>query len=305
LPSKWDFQQGIFMKKLFSDRFGIKPAEGPPQIGSMDALLREALWKVFYIEGKVLLGGWRTHPSNPLFLPMCHTFNQYVIEVGYVGNYKRDGTANYYSDFLQGNLLDMEWWQVYDLIEYILEYSDKWNRSSLDKEMQKICRGIQLALDRHNAGYSLMNGNFIPVSSKPERDAIVEILSDGRLGQVQQHISTASEYARSDDEMHWRNAVKESSSAVEGITHLIAKNESSGVTTQVATMKKELGLHPVLGKQVIDFYGWACDVARHNLKNGGSPLAPVTIEDARYSISMACSLINLVKLKAPTECGLK
>lgn len=292
------------MNPLFSERNGHRPPAGVPQFNGMDGPLRDALWKAFYIECGALLSGYGSG-SHRSRAPLCGLMCRYVIDVGFSGPFRKNWDDHEMVEFFKGRFYDLQWWQVYDLVEFILRAIGPQSHWAAPHETARVCRAIQLALDRHNAGYSLVGTVFVPASSVPECDSIAQALGDGKLPQVQQHISAACQYAISDQEMDWRNAVKESVSAVESIVQFITGDHSSGVASQIAAMRNSKKIHAALGEQVVKFYGWASDVARHSLKEGDPPDAPVSIVDARYSVSTACSIVNLLKLKFPSECGLK
>lgn len=195
---------------------------------------------------------------------------------------KKISTLPYAGDFLKEfeSLYDsLEWFEVYDLIEYFITLSN--NRSSLlEKKFNQL-------LDKYNSAYRLINKVVQPVSSKETIEIINTALKNAPTQESKQHLENAEKHYSRKEDPDFNNSCLESIKAIESCLHYMFNNND----ILGANIKKLRGTsynqHIVsIVDKINAFRGH--DSAHATKPDGYQP----TREDAILMHSICCSFIN-------------
>jgi hypothetical protein len=193
-----------------------------------------------------------------------------------------------YLSIIRQNYFYAEWNEVYDLIEYLAEYS------------QYLCDPIydQLndALDRERSGYRFVNNVLTTITNKSEAEAVEEVLStDFGHNSVSAHIQRALELFSDIHNPDYRNSIKESISAVECMAKILTNKPKATLEDALKVLEKEQKLHKALRDGFGKLYAYTNDAngIRHSLLEDSN----LTAADAEYFLLSCTSFINYLKSK--------
>jgi len=259
----------------FSEREGHKAISNIIQLDSINDLLRNSLWNVLAIyiwERKYFLSTDIYTFSKMLW------FEYFKIPIDSRPN---DGRQILYD--IRKYFFSCEWFEVYDLIEYIISY----------EKNGKIIESLNEILEKEFAGYRIINDKFSKISSKEEFEILTEVLNDDRFLTVNLHISRALELLSDRKIPDYRNSIKESISAVENICKIITNNDTATLGEALKYLEKKKELHPALKEGFSKLYGYTNDAdgIRHSLLE----VTKLNSADAKYFLISCTSFINYLK----------
>jgi len=100
-------------------------------------------------------------------------------------------------------------------------------------------------LEQENVGYRIIGGQVVEITTPHEIAQIQEALSSG-VAAVQEHIRAALDCLSDRENPNYRNAIKESISAVESVCKLITGEKTLGAALKA--IRDNIQLHPALEK---------------------------------------------------------
>lgn len=279
--------------KLFSQREGIKPVKSVIQVDTMDKDLRNGLWNaltMFYWE-QVTDGGLFSHKSvGTLCVKIWLDYFKSPLDT--LDNYWPDTYQKIWKYFF-----DSEWYEVYDFIEFI---ANNYPEVDVNNEFMKSCNSI---LERELSAYRFVGGKITQITSEEEISEIEETLEITEpLKAVNTHIKRALNLLADRKSPDYRNSVKESISAVEAISNLIANKKKATLGQALKEIESKVSLHPALKKAFSSLYGYTSDAEgiRHALLSETN----LSFEDAKFMLVSCSAFINYLISKA-SKAGIK
>jgi hypothetical protein len=255
----------------FSERYGHKLAK-KIQIKSMDKDLRTRLWNIIY----------------DLF------DDQDYIELIWRDFHKRNADALDYGDidlhitWLKNEHDKLNWYRVYDFLEFIVSNMDSGKRFGFINKCNRI-------LGAENSGYRFIDKKISPITNKQE---ILEIERALKLSDVVRlHIGRGLDLYSNRTNPDYRNSIKESISAVEAICKKITKSDTTlGKALDTIERKKIIKIAPPLKQGFDKIYGYSSssDGIRHALTD----MKQVNEEDARFMLVTCSAFVKYLEIKA-------
>jgi hypothetical protein len=282
--------------KTFSERHGLKPVRTQIQLESMDESLRNNLWdalKIFYwdrVTPSLLApyGGWLSdHPDmNGLLRLLWHLF--FHLPADTLSNNWSETKLKIRKWFFQA-----EWYEIYELIEFVANhYPD--TRERVNTEFMQFCNVV---LERNLSAYRFVGGQIAEITSKEEAAEIEEALGTTKgLEGVNTHLRTALKFLADRESPDYRNSIKESISAVEGLCELISGNEKATLGQALKQIEKQAELHGALKGAFEKLYGYTSDAdgIRHALLEEPN----LSSEDAKFMLVACSAFVNYLLAKA-------
>jgi hypothetical protein len=274
---------------LFSQRKGIKHVKSIIQTDSMDDDLRNGLWNVLKIFcWNRVKKPWISHYNDmdTLFTRIWHSYFKWTLDTlhdYYPETYKTIGEY----------FFKCKWYEVYDFVEFVAQnYPDE--RREGNKQFMEACNSI---LERELSAYRFVGDKITQITSEEEISEIEEALRIPEpLRNVKTHIKTALDLLVDRKSPDYRNSIKESISAVEAISELIAKNPKATLRQALKEIENKVGLHPALKNAFSSLYGYtsSADGIRHALL--GEP--NLTFVDAKFMLVSCSAFVNYLVAKA-------
>jgi hypothetical protein len=181
------------------------------------------------------------------------------------------------------------WYEVLDFVEFVAgRYSDA-------NVGGRIRDGSNLILEREMAAYRFVGGYITEITSSDEIEAVETALNSVKQG-PKTHLNAALTLLSDKSNPDYRNSIKESISAVEGVV-----NELAGTTNKSlgdALKKIDVPLHPALDSALNKLYGYTSDAQgiRHALMDEPD----LDFADAKFMLVTCSAFVNLLLAKRAT-----
>jgi hypothetical protein len=274
------------MSKSFSHRVLGTPNKFP-QIFEMDEDLKNGLYNVIF---HYLIDPGQTYRQNfddseyyPVYesvwinfwkKPFDEISGEYFIVI-----------AKYKEAFLK-----TDYAQVYDLIEFLLSNEFVISVGIVDS--------LNIILEREFAAYRIIDNLVTPIINKEEIDAVKSAIIESekaKFGGATIHLKEALSKLSDRTSPDYRNSFKESISAIESISQVIAGKPHASLGDAMKILKTKIELHPALEKGFLNIYGYASDGdgIRHALWDESN----VQQEDAIFMLVTASAFINYLLVK--------
>jgi hypothetical protein len=266
----------------FSERYGHRSIRQSVQINEMDLALRNSIWNVLY---QNLFQHWTD--SSDYWTIKGEKFSSAL----WRDFYKQpvDGMPHYdgISDIKEKYFIS-QWYEVYDLIEFLLE------KVGIN-EVKMLAHDLNQILEREMSAYRVVGSDIVPMTSTEEIDSVVEAESlKGIFAPVSQHIQAAVTKFSDRTAPDYRNSIKESISAVEAICRLVTGKATFGEALKILE-QKGVALHPALNQAFSKLYGYTSDAEgiRHALLDQNV----INFEDAKFMLVVCSAFVNLVRAR--------
>ena len=278
----------------FSQRIGLQPIKSIIQKDSMDEDLRIGLWNAFQIvvleelDGRY---GWISgSPYASLFRMLWLKFFKNPLDT-FNDRWEttRRGIRKWY--------FEVKWYEVYDFIEFIAQ-----NLSDPDKEL--FVENCNSVLVKELSAYRFIGDNIGEITSEAEISAIEAALADSSsFAGINGHLQNALEKFTDRKNPDYRNSIKESISAVEGMARLITGDPKATLGKAIKRLKdKGLVLHPALEDAWSKLYGYTSDAG--GIRHAMLEESTIRSGDAKYML-VSCSAFVSYLLELSREAGLK
>ncbi len=282
----------------FSERYGHKPVREALQKDSMDEGLRNRLWNaVDLFFRRPMKEGGRAVPAagqpnhEELFRLWTRHLKQPwdIISEGFLGRL---------FDRVRSHFFDCEWYEVYDLLEFIAENLDPVPRARFTKFSNTV-------LTEEGTAYRFVGTRILEITSEQEIVAIEEALHDAEpLTVVRSHLETALEHYTNREKPDYRNSIKESISAIESLACLMTEDPKAtlGKALDKIEKKGQVKLHGALRKAFDVLYGYTSDEdgVRHKMLEEGR----VGRAEALYMLVACSGFVSYLVSKA-AEAGIE
>lgn len=274
--------------KTFSQRKGLKPISEIIQTTSMNEDLRNSIWNAldFAI--------W----SKPNFLYSRH--GKPDIEL-----FSRDLWFDYFKkpidsrpdesrkifSTLRQYFFECEWFEAYDFLEYIVSFYEP-NKPRLPEILNSV-------LERELSAYRFVSGHLSDINNVQELEMLDLALKDSRFSGVAAHLQRSLDLYSNRDHPDYRNSIKESISAVEGMARIVAENPKATLGDALKVIEKRGSLHTALKEGFIKLYGYTSDEGgiRHAMLDEPN----LTSAEARYFLLSCTSFVNYLKAQLISE----
>ncbi len=148
------------------------------------------------------------------------------------------------------------------------------------------------------SGFRLVGNKITPIIDEVEIQSIEEAINNSDLRYVSVHLKSALELMTDRQNPNYRNSIKESINAVEGVAKLITneiKDELKSALNKLED-KLKISLHGALKSGFLSIYGYTSDGdgIRHALTEEEN----VSFEDARFMLTACSAFVNYLIAKA-------
>src|SRR6266404_7594495 len=233
----------------FSEKYGFTPVRSVLQTNSMDDGLRNRLWNLICATYFATIPKYPTHLSN-------YPDAEATFQVIWHSHFKKttDSISQSYQDALQ-DLRELyfkfKWFEVYDLIQFLVEFDPQPKvRDDFIEMTNNILKG-------ELAGYQFVSYKIVQITSEEEVAEIEQALSvPDSLKPVREHLKQALTLLANKTNPDYRNSIKESISAVESLSKIVAKLPKATLAPALATIEKKTTLHPSLKEGFQKLYGY-------------------------------------------------
>ncbi len=272
-------------RKLFSQRYGYSPAELPLQLESMNDDLRVRLWNTlaevltfFMTNNRIVSTRIRQILCREIFDAFLKREADDKCHLG-LNIYDVREIKNRYFEIKNRYFNEAEWFHVYDFIEFIWQQLDAmvryvgdiYEKSRIERVLEEFYLSINRVLEEEYAGYRLIDGEIVPVTSEIEIQSIAQALKSTELGRFntsREHLKKALSLFSDREAPDYENSIKEAISALEALARELTGKSNATLGEAIPDLAKRLELHPALVGAINKLYGYASDESgiRHSKK---------------------------------------
>lgn len=189
-------------------------------------------------------------------------------------------SAYYFIDQIKTNFFQLEWYGVYDFLEFLL---------SVENYRKAVFVGmINKIFSDECVPYKIIDDCVTPLISGEEAEE-VKIAIDSKYAEVSVHIKKALTFYSKRPVADYKNSIKESISSVEALAKIVMNKPSA----TLGSLSQSLDIHPALKKALKELYGWTSDEGgiRHS-ENGTEFNAGES--EARFMLVECSALANYI-----------
>lgn len=270
---------------LFSQRMEISPIISALQLDGMSDDLKTGLWNGFYtifIEKYTM--------NNTKFLDKDIARFHRKLWIYFFKRPMDDMPSQVYEYFpiIRKWLFAVEWYKIYDFIEYTVKLSGGYAADAYNQ-----------ILEKEMSGYRFIEDLLVPITNRAELHSIkeaIEKLTEIKLAGAHEHLHVAIEKFSDRKYPDYRNSIKESISAVESLCKVITGQPKATLGEALKSLKEKITIHPSLESGFDKIYGYTCDEGgiRHAMIDDSS----ADFDDAKYMLIACSAFVNYLIAKA-------
>ena len=191
----------------------------------------------------------------------------------------------------------LDWFSVYDFIEYIVENIFLITSESLAQE--NLQRSFNNVLERELSAYRFINGTLSPITNAQEIEMINTVLNESKTEKLlgaNEHLKAAQSKLSDRENPDYRNSIKESISAVESIVKLISEDSKATLGQALKLIGDKVNLHSALKEGFEKLYGWTCD--GDGIRHALMEKSDLDFDDAKYMLVSCSAFVHYLIMKA-------
>lgn len=168
--------------------------------------------------------------------------------------------------------------------------------STVHDLIEKINEAFRLEV----SAFRVLNDLIVQINSEVEIETIEQAIDvSDSLKSVNTHLKSALDMLSDRTNPDYRNAIKESVSAIEAYCSIITNEPKASLGKALAIIEKKHGLHGSLKTAFSAIYGYASDAGgiRHSLLEDNVELK---FEDAKFMLVSCSSFVNYLSVKLNT-----
>ena len=270
--------------KTFSERKGLKPVSEIIQIDSMTKELRNSLWNTLDValwsKDDFIYRQHGTPPIEPLSRSLWFHYFKKPID-------SRPDRPHEILAVIREYFFSCEWHEVYDFLEFIV--------SELERSTPRLAEFLNVFLERELSGFRFVAGQLADVTSQEEIKTIEEAARDSSFSGISAHIDRALELYADRETPDFRNSIKESISAVEGIARMVSRSDKATLGDALKAIEKSGQLHPALKEGFLKLYGYTSN--EQGIRHAMLDEPNLTAADARYFLVSCSAFVNYLKVQ--------
>lgn len=268
----------------FSDRIGVTKTNTELQVSQMNDELRNSLWNTISDELHHYIMSW----YNALEIFYFDFFKETMDEI------RGDNDCR---NILRERFFKLEWYDVYNLTEFFLQNIPRFTDNRRRAEDTEAL--INSILARELSGYRSINLQLVPITNESEVASVQQAASNpsnSRFAGASEHINTALSLLGKRPDPDYRNSIKESISAVEGLCKVISGDKSGGLDKALSIIANSISIHGALKSGILNLYGYTSD--EEGIRHPILEISNVGFPEAKFMLVTCSALVNFLIEKA-------
>lgn len=269
----------------FSERIGVTSIP-TLQIDGVNNDLKNSIWNQLYSLYEGLPEQW-----IPLSELVARFFRKVPVDELPDHNYQC-------KDWFKKYFYSLAWYDIYNIIEFLLYSHKRINKYSTIKESTLI-ESWNYIFEREISGYRFVSGLITPISNSSEIREIENAINSseeyGIMG-PSHHLQTALKLLGQKPNADYRNSIKESISAVESISKILSKKSKCSLSDALTELTKIIKIHPALIKGFKNIYGFTSD--ENGIRHALLEESNLDFDDAKYMLVSCSAFVNYLLSKA-------
>jgi len=269
----------------FSERMGFVKVSDVFQIDSMNQELSNRSYN-FIDEEYLTNDNLRSSIYKEIhtnFYKLKHNQFKY-----YVGTLRYKHKTSFEDSFDKSN-----WHKIYDLLEFIIQMYTSYSNFAeyIAYQSEAFITEINLILEEERSGYRIIDNLVIPIIDNNEIESIEEAINQQNNASI--HLKTALQHLSNKQNPDYRNAIKESISAVEAVLRNITGDSNFG--NAIKNIKNTIELPNALKDGFEKLYGYTN--GKQGIRHALMDETELKLEDAKFMLVSCSAFINYLKSK--------
>jgi hypothetical protein len=186
-------------------------------------------------------------------------------------------------NFFRNYFFACKWNEEFDFIEFIVKNSDF-------AEMFPVVSAFNSALEEESSAYRFVDKEIVQITDRHEIETIEEAINESPEG-VRTHFQSALSMLADRNKPDYRNSIKESISAVEGLCKRIANNPKATLSDALKRIKDNINIHPALENGFNNIYGYTSS-KETGIRHAMMEQSTVKFTDAKFMLSACSAFVN-------------
>jgi len=274
--------KGKKLRKRFSEKYGFKNVRDTFQVDNIDGALKNRLWnqfRIYYIESIDLKAlDIQYQKDYDFFIQLYDEFFKIPKKpTTYLNSLSKD---------LYEYFFKIQWYEIYDFIEYI---SEIYHKKQINFDFRE---SVNQVLEDEMSAYRFVGDYITPIIDDVEIQAVEEAL-ECEYTPVRKHLSNALELLSDRENPDYQNSIKESITAVESAAKIITGKETD---LEKCLKAMDIDLNKQFKTSMINLYGWTCkeDGIRHGHTKEE---LKTSFEEAKYMLVSCSAFVNYLIAK--------
>ncbi|MCL2115045.1 MAG: hypothetical protein FWH29_02355 [Methanobrevibacter sp.] len=198
---------------------------------------------------------------------------------------------NYEFRELENYIIESEWYEAFDLIEFILEIDSNNNSKSCLKD------NLNLIFEKENVAYRIINWEVTPITEEMEIDSIEKSINNSPIV-VKKHLQKALILLSDKTRPDYKNSIKESISAVESACRLILEDKKISLGKALKQIEKEnkVEINGALKESFNTLYGFTS--SESGVRHGSFEHKEIDFDLAKYFVVSCSAFVNYLLSKS-------
>ena len=281
----------------FSERIGVETATTILQIGNMDDRLINRIWSEICIS---------VFDEMPIYLHKGERWTYFAKKIfsDHFGA-RRDEIRFHSSDFqkqISEIFYTSKWYEVYNFLEFLASNTVVGKSTNPRTGPPVIFSGlsfsktIQIVLIEEKSGYRFLETQLVQITDELELEEIRTASQlSGKFENVSIHVKKAAEHFSNRENPDYRNSIKESISAVEAASKIVADDENATLGSALKVLKNKGSIAPVLSEGFSKLYGWTS--SKEGIRHALMESPQVAEDEAKYMLVSCSAFANYLVSK--------
>lgn len=269
----------------FSQRKGYRQAKSVIQLEEMDDELRNTIWNALcqqlFQKDEFIYEDM--YSPQPLIYAFGNAWWSKLLKQPI--DTRPRGVKDIYNA-IREYFFNAKWYEVYDFVEFTVACYGR---------NETLPKAINHALEIELAGYRLINGKIVELTSKEELESIEQAVGQSEFRAAAEHLQRAMELMSDRKNPDPRNSIKESISAVESAAKEITKLPKATLEDAIKMLEKNGELHACLKAGFSKLYAYTSD--KGGIRHAMLDEPNLTKADALFFLVTCSAFINYLKSK--------
>jgi hypothetical protein len=263
----------------FSERMGLRQVRTAIQVDSMDDALRAGLWNVFEPNFIAPLNNRWPETVDRTEAILRYLWDDFFKRPSDEAPQARSAAIKFFKPFF----LEEDYILVYDLIDFTVQSLGTLMGSALEDGYNRI-------LEREVSGYRFIAGILSPISNDFELQAIEDGVGlTGPFSGAAAHLQSALRMLSDREDPDYRNAIKESISAVESAARVVTGHKKPMLSQLLSILEKSGHIHPAQKDAFTKLYGYTSDEG--GIRHAMLEEPDISFADAKYMLVVCAAFV--------------
>jgi hypothetical protein len=282
---------------LFSYRKGIKKLREVIQLESIDEVTRNLLWSALcelywnqvqteHIEFRGSTGRFFGLRENSDYSKFFRMYWLYFLKLP-IDEFNNDWGS--FKASMRDYFFSSQWNELFDYLEFV------YANINIYQKTDSLIRSHNNIFEDEKVPYRILQNKITDITAPAEIEEIEKALGD-QSEPVRIHLNTAADFLFDRKSPNYRNAVKESISAVEALCKEITGRDKATLSEALKVLSTDKRYHPAFLSALDKLYGYTSGESgiRHSLLDADT----VDYPDAKFMLLACLSFTNYIRAKS-------